>query len=192
MADTPNTRDLRYLHISSADARYISRPAVESSPPPAPTVKRPRTESPPRASADADDVSSSDDDIGPSLPPQQAVKKRKTLPYEKLYLGALPAAQRYVKSLMHRDNLAFVTMTPITDFLVTTSTDGMVKFWKKAAEGVEFVKGFRAHQGEIVDVSVSADGRSYATAGADKKIVIWDVITFGRYCGRMLAGWDIK
>lgn len=80
---------------------------------------------------------------------------------------------------MHRDNLAFVVMTPLTDFLITASVDGVVKFWKKMASGIEFVKMFRAHQGEIVSVSASSDGRCFATAGADRKIVIFDVITFG-------------
>lgn len=114
-------------------------------------------------------------------------KKRKTLPteLEKVYLAALPTAQRYSKSLMHRDQLAFVTMTPITDFLITTSVDGVVKFWKKMADGIEFVKMFRAHQGEIVSVSVSSDGRSFASAGTDRKIVIFDVVTFGKFCTRM-------
>jgi peptidylprolyl isomerase domain and WD repeat-containing protein 1 len=81
---------------------------------------------------------------------------------------------------MHKEQLSFVTMTPYTDFLITSSMDGIVKFWKKMAVGVEFVKEFRAHPAEIKSVSVSADGRSFATAGADKTIKIFDVITFGR------------
>jgi hypothetical protein len=36
-----------------------------------------------------------------------------------------------------------------TDFLVTGSVDGHLKFWKKKPEGVEFVKHFRAHKGAI-------------------------------------------
>ena len=79
---------------------------------------------------------------------------------------------------MHKEQVAFVTMTPLTDFLITSSIDGYVKFWKKGNEGVEFVKEFRAHNGEIKSVSVSADGRSFATAGSDKTIKIFDVITF--------------
>ncbi|RYP21835.1 hypothetical protein DL765_002060 [Monosporascus sp. GIB2] len=69
-------------------------------------------------------------------------------------------------------------MTPLTDFLITSSVDGVVKFWKKIAQGIEFVKEFKAHQGEIRSVSVSQDGRSFATAGADKTVKIFDVITF--------------
>ena len=123
--------------------------------------------------------SSSDDDFGPALPSAAPRKKRRKLPYEKLYISALPTSPRYSKSLMHKDQLSFVTMTPFTDFLITSSVDGVVKFWKKVAVGIESVKEFRAHVGEIKGVSVSQDGRSFATAGADKTIKIFDVITFG-------------
>lgn len=80
---------------------------------------------------------------------------------------------------MHKEQLSFVTVTPVTDFVITSSIDGVVKFWKKMAEGIEFVKEFRAHPGEIHSTSVSADGRSFATVGADKTVKIFDVITFG-------------
>ena len=117
--------------------------------------------------------------MGPQLPSAEAPKKkRRKLPYEKLYISALPGSPRYSKSLMHKEQLAFLTMTPLTDFLITSSADGVVKFWKKGAESIEFVKEFRAHNGEIKSVSVSADGRSFATAGADKSVKIFDVVTF--------------
>ncbi|KAM7214692.1 peptidyl-prolyl cis-trans isomerase cyp15 [Rhypophila decipiens] len=122
--------------------------------------------------------SSSDDDMGPQLPSAAPKKKRRVLPYEKLYLQALPKSGRYSKSLMHKEQLSFLTITPSTDFLITSSVDGVVKFWKKVADGIEFVKQFKAHQGEIVSVSTSADGRSFATAGLDKTIKLFDVITF--------------
>ncbi|KAK1837322.1 peptidyl-prolyl cis-trans isomerase cyp15 [Podospora conica] len=122
--------------------------------------------------------SSSDDDMGPQLPSAAPKKKRRVLPYEKLYISALPKSARYSKSLMHKDQLSFVTVTPLTDFLITSSVDGVVKFWKKVADGTEFVKEFKAHQGEIRSVSTSQDGRSFATAGVDKTIKIFDVVTF--------------
>lgn len=85
---------------------------------------------------------------------------------------------------MHRDQLSYVTITPYTDFLITSSVDGVVKFWKKMAVGVEFVKEFKAHTGEIASISISADGRSFATAGIDKTVKIFDVITYGTFsCG---------
>lgn len=125
-----------------------------------------------------DDTSSDEDDFVPVLPSAAPKKKKRKLPYERLYVAALPTAGRYSKSLMHRDQLCFTTFTPDTDFLITCSVDGVVKFWKKDFGGIEFVKEFRAHNGEIKSVSVSADGRSFATAGTDKTVKIFDVVTF--------------
>lgn len=124
--------------------------------------------------------SSSDDDFGPSLPTSQPKKKKRKLPYESLYVASMPTATRYSKSLMHRDQLFSVDFTPVTDFLITSSVEGVVKFWKKTSGGIEFVKEFKAHNGELNSTSVSVDGRSYASAGSDKTIKIFDVITFGK------------
>ncbi|KAI9674452.1 MAG: hypothetical protein M1817_001790 [Caeruleum heppii] len=144
--------------------------------------KRPRSEEDAKPTAGNgvgnDEETSSEDDIGPALPSTVPKKKRRRLPYEKLYISALPSAPRYSKSLMHKDQLSFVTLTPGTDFVITSSVDGVVKFWKKVVEGIEFVKEFRAHTGEIKSVSVSSDGRSFATAGVDGTVKIFDVVTF--------------
>ncbi|OAL53471.1 hypothetical protein IQ07DRAFT_585384 [Pyrenochaeta sp. DS3sAY3a] len=147
--------------------------------------KRTRTEmeaddeKPAPAAHEAGDTSSDDDDdFGPALPSSAPKRKKRKLPYEKLYVAALPGATRYAKSLMHREQLCFTTLTPHTDFLITSSIDGVVKFWKKDFGGIEFVKEFRAHNGEIRSVSVSADGRSFATAGSDNTVKIFDVVTF--------------
>jgi peptidylprolyl isomerase domain and WD repeat-containing protein 1 len=91
---------------------------------------------------------------------------------------------------MHRDQLCFITFTQFTDFLITSSIDGVVKFWKKATYGIEFVKEFKAHTGEINSVSVSADGRSFATGGADNSVKIFDVVTFGKRAFTILCGYD--
>lgn len=38
-----------------------------------------------------------------------------------------------------------------TDFIITASTDGHLKFWKKKhGEGIEFVKHFRCHLRQFV------------------------------------------
>ena len=80
---------------------------------------------------------------------------------------------------MHKEQLSFITITPITDFLVTTSTDGVVKFWKKVSAGIEFVKEYKAHVGEVRCISVSQDGRSLATAGVDATVKMFDVASYG-------------
>lgn len=78
---------------------------------------------------------------------------------------------------MHREQLSHTIFTPHTNFLVTASIDGIIKFWKKDFGGVEFVKEFKVHDGDIKSISVSADGRSMATAGAEQ-VAIWDVLSF--------------
>lgn len=126
-------------------------------------------------------TSSSDEDVGPALPSAAPVKKkRRTLPHESLYLAALPSSTRYSRSLMHKDQLGFVCFTAFTDFLITTSTDGQVSFWKKSSGGehVEFVKEFKAHTAEVQGTSCSWDGRSFATCSRDGTLKIWDVVTF--------------
>ena len=123
----------------------------------------------------------SDDDFGPALPSSVPPKKKRKLPYESLYVDALPKGVRYSKSLMHKDQLISVTIAPSpADFVITTSVDGVVKFWKKVATGIEFAKEYRAHESRILGSSVSVDGAFFATAGDedDNTIKIFDVITF--------------
>lgn len=79
---------------------------------------------------------------------------------------------------MHRSPINFVTVTPHTDFIITTSIDGHVKFWKKQELGIEFVKHYRAHIGVVTAVGVSADGSLWASAGSDGTIKIFDVFNF--------------
>lgn len=71
------------------------------------------------------------------------------------YLEALPAAPMYERSYMHRDVVSHAVLTPCgTDFLVTASQDGHIKFWKKMPEGVEFVKHYHSHLEPIHDLAV--------------------------------------
>ncbi|KDE08493.1 peptidylprolyl isomerase [Microbotryum lychnidis-dioicae p1A1 Lamole] len=116
-----------------------------------------------------DDDDDDDDDFGPMPLPAGAVptKKRKVLAHEKLYLDHLPSADRYYKSFMHRDTVTGVVLTR-TDFLITSSVDGHLKFWKKQAEGIEFVKHYRTHLSPIVAIAASDDGRSLASLGSDQ------------------------
>ncbi|GAA5871767.1 hypothetical protein JCM8547_008137 [Rhodosporidiobolus lusitaniae] len=124
---------------------------------------------PAAAGAAAED--DSDDDVGPMPMPAGAegapVKKRKVLKHEKLYLSRLPAADRYYKSFMHRDTITQVAVTR-TNFLLTSSLDGILKFWKKQPVGIEFVKLYRTHLSPILHLGVSDDGKSCAALGADQ------------------------
>ena len=44
---------------------------------------------------------------------------------------------------MHRDIVTHVAVARKTEFLLTGSVDGHVKFWKKMLTGIEFVKHFQ-------------------------------------------------
>ncbi|RDD42208.1 Peptidylprolyl isomerase domain and WD repeat-containing protein 1 [Trichoplax sp. H2] len=122
---------------------------------------------------------SDDEVIGPmpSLAAKPNSKRVKVLKFEHLYLANLPSAESYEKSLMHRDVINNVLITR-TDFVVTSSCDGHIKFWKKCDELIEFVKHFRAHRETVVDIAASCDGLLVASASTDKSIKIFDVINF--------------
>ncbi|XP_071952019.1 peptidylprolyl isomerase domain and WD repeat-containing protein 1-like [Antedon mediterranea] len=115
--------------------------------------------------------------IGPL--PTEAVqkKKRKVLEFQDVYLQNLPCAEGYEQSFMHRDVVTHVAVSK-TNFVITASIDGHVKFWKKQAEGVEFVKHFRAHLGSIVSICVSSDGLLLCTISDDKTLKVFDIINF--------------
>ena len=117
-----------------------------------------------------------DEFIGP-VPVTAPMKKKKKLDFEKIYLQSLPCAETYEKSYMHRDIITHITTT-ITDFVITASVDGHVKFWKKKDEDIEFVKHFRSHLGKIEDVTASVDGALYASIGNDKALKVFDIINF--------------
>ncbi|CAE6458326.1 unnamed protein product [Rhizoctonia solani] len=151
------------------------------------TRKRPRVSD----AAPAEDVAETtpdvedddDDDIGPMPMPEGAStegvvkKKRKVLPHERLFLDHLPSADRYSKSFMHRDVLNYVIMTK-TGFLITTSVDGHLKFWKKQEQGIEFVKHYRAHLAPVIAATSSTDGTVAASVAEDGSVKVFDVINF--------------
>ncbi|EPQ27828.1 uncharacterized protein PFL1_04573 [Pseudozyma flocculosa PF-1] len=177
----------------SVSSRKRSRSSSSSSSSPGPMPPPPPPVDASNGHGGNDDGDSSDEDVGPMPPPADGAaaaaatsnshraKKPKTLPYTSTYLSHLPSADRYYKSLMHRDTINFVTLTAHTDFLITSSVDGHVKFWKKSKDagmGVDFVKHYRAHLSLISAVSASADGRMYASAAVDGSVKVFDVVNF--------------
>ncbi|KAK9860429.1 hypothetical protein WJX84_003294 [Apatococcus fuscideae] len=76
-------------------------------------------------------------------------KKRRVLEHEKVYLDALPR-----------------------------SKDGHLKFWKKRAEGIEFVKHFRAHLGAVDGLVLSPDSSLLVSFSHDKTVKVFDVVNF--------------
>lgn len=124
--------------------------------------------------------SSSSVEAGPARPAdldKPARKPRPPLANEAQLLARLPSARAYEKSYMHRAPLT-ATATTTTGFLLTGSSDGMVKIWRKNGSGVEFVKLFRAHLGSVISIVVSPDGLLAASIGEDKFFKVFDVVQF--------------
>lgn len=78
---------------------------------------------------------------------------------------------------MHRDQVTHLVVTK-TEFIITASCDGHVKFWKKMEEGIDFVKHFRSHLGAITSLTVNSNGTYLCTTSVDKSAKIFDVINF--------------
>ncbi|KJH47928.1 peptidyl-prolyl cis-trans isomerase, cyclophilin-type [Dictyocaulus viviparus] len=106
-------------------------------------------------------------------------KKERKLKFESTYLRSIPSATQYEKSFMHRDVITHVIATE-TDFIITASSDGHLKFWKKKyAEGVEFVKHFRCHLASFSHLCVNFNGTLLATVcQQDKNVKVFDVENF--------------
>lgn len=114
-------------------------------------------------------------DVGP-MPPKP--KRRKVLEFEAQYLQALPLPNMYEKSYMHKDTVTQVAIAHGTDFFITASVDGHIKFWKKQLEGIEFAKHYKAHLGPVTGLVVSSDGTLCASISTDKSVKVFDVASF--------------
>ncbi|GIY59183.1 peptidylprolyl isomerase domain and WD repeat-containing protein 1 [Caerostris darwini] len=121
--------------------------------------------------------SSNDEYIGPSLSEAAPTKKRKVLEFEHMYLKSIPDKESYEKSYMHRDVVTQIVITK-TDFLITTSCDGHLKFWRKTDEGIVFVKHFRAHLGNVQCISANSSGTLLCSISNDKSLKVFDVVNF--------------
>ncbi|CAG7716905.1 unnamed protein product, partial [Allacma fusca] len=59
------------------------------------------------------------------------------------------------------------------------SADGHIKFWKKQEEGIEFVKHFRSHLGNIQAITINSTGTLLCSVSSDKSLKVFDVVNFG-------------
>ncbi|RUP44753.1 hypothetical protein BC936DRAFT_149046 [Jimgerdemannia flammicorona] len=75
-----------------------------------------------------------DADIGPMLPSEVEAPKKKKRGTSSLELSGVFEPPP-------------VLLGDRKEFVVTTSVDGHLKFWKKTDRGIEFVKHYRAHLG---------------------------------------------
>ncbi|XP_044020804.1 peptidylprolyl isomerase domain and WD repeat-containing protein 1 isoform X1 [Aphidius gifuensis] len=115
--------------------------------------------------------------IGPTPSEAAPIKKQKVLDHEQVFVDNLPSCECYEKSYMHRDVITNIVVTK-TNFVITASSDGFVKFWKKQEELIEFVKHYRAHVMPIQGLAASHNGVYAATISLDEMMKVFDVINF--------------
>ena len=85
------------------------------------------------------------------------VQEAKVLEFQHVYLDNLPCAGMYERSYMHQNTVTHVLFTK-NNFLVTASSEGHIKFWKKKHGEIEFIKRYMAHMGPVTALSASLDG----------------------------------
>ncbi|KAJ1439100.1 hypothetical protein B484DRAFT_415909 [Ochromonadaceae sp. CCMP2298] len=143
-------------------------------------------------SAQSDD--DSDDDFGPMPVAAEEVKdqeqqeqeqddqpkkkRARHLKFESVYVDELPSADFYEHSYMHRDVVTHIAVSKETEFVITGSQDGHVKFWKKMSDGIEFVKHYQAHLAAIHAFVVSPDGKMLVTTSADQMVKFFEISGF--------------
>lgn len=112
------------------------------------------------------------------LVPCGPVKRAKYSDKEESFLQSIPSCGAYEKSYMHRDVVTHVHVTK-SQFLITVSQDGVIKFWKKTSNGITFVKLFKSHAGPVGDISVTASGSELASISqSGKSVRIFDITNF--------------
>lgn len=78
-----------------------------------------------------------------------AIKRFEKVTVKELATENLPCAKFYERSYMHKDVINHIIVSSISEHIITCSTDGNVKFWKKVFHLIEFVRQFKAHKGMI-------------------------------------------
>jgi peptidylprolyl isomerase domain and WD repeat-containing protein 1 len=82
----------------------------------------------------------------------------------------------YEKSFMHRDIVSRLAVADESEFIITCSVDGHIKFWRKTFKLVDFVKHFKAHRGPISGLSVNQDMSLVCSAGStDHSLKLYDL-----------------
>ncbi|MEN2496604.1 MAG: Peptidylprolyl isomerase domain and WD repeat containing protein 1 [Marteilia pararefringens] len=85
----------------------------------------------------------------------------------------------YERSFMHTSNVNFVRFCNSNGFLITIANNGSLKFWaKKTPDGIEFVKHFQAHVGNILNYDVNYDETLLITIGVDKFLKVYSITDF--------------
>jgi peptidylprolyl isomerase domain and WD repeat-containing protein 1 len=76
------------------------------------------------------------------------------LPFRETYLDFLPSAHMYENSDMHCNVFSHIAVST-SDFFLTGSSDGHLKFWNMTALGIEFLRYFQSSLAPMEGLDVS-------------------------------------
>ncbi|KAL2312428.1 WD repeat containing cyclophilin family peptidyl-prolyl cis-trans isomerase Cyp9 [Schizosaccharomyces pombe] len=117
-----------------------------------------------------DGASPVDRDVSPVGLPKKRIKQN----HDQVFLHNLPDAPRYTKSYMHNAEI-YKCFPTKSNYILSVSYDGYVKFWHKTPNGVEYIKEFHAHNAMLLSAELSQDERLFITGADDKSLKVFDV-----------------
>lgn len=80
---------------------------------------------------------------------------------------------------MHKEEVTHVISANHHKLLFTASGEGVLKIWRKKAEGIDLVKGLKAHKAALTDAKLNAnESRLATTSAADCLLKLYDVANF--------------
>ncbi|PVU88454.1 hypothetical protein BB561_005853 [Smittium simulii] len=120
---------------------------------------------------------STDTESSASQATQPLPKRSKVSQTLQFFLNKLPASTTYEKSYMHKAPLTSVLVTK-TDFLITASFDGHIKFWKKSESDILFLKNYKAHAEKVLQIATNYQDLFLASISPDKSCKIFDILNF--------------
>ena len=92
-----------------------------------------------------------------------------------LYLSRLPTSELYEQSFMHKESVTCISLSIQTNIVVTGSSDGVIKFWKKLYRGIEISKQYRGHVSSITSIAISPNGmRIVSISSSDPVVKVYD------------------
>jgi WD40 repeat protein len=76
----------------------------------------------------------------------------------------------------HPTRITAVAFSPLHGFLATADADGLIQVWKLGADGLALQARLSGHTGAIHSLSFSPNGKTLASGGADRSVVLWDPV----------------
>ena len=97
---------------------------------------------------------------------------------KKIFLDRLPSSEMYYRSYMHKEQIQFVITSPRYEFVISMSTDGVIKFWHVFESELEAIKTISTHSGPFQSYSITHDEEFFATGTKNGRIFIFRIQSF--------------